>query len=144
MDWWLWFLLGLALLGAEVLTPGGFVMLFFGIAALVVGALSAGGVSGSAWVQWLLFSFLSIVSLVVFRGPLLARIRVHPSGGREVDSLVGGTAVLLEDLAAGGVGKAELRGTAWTVRALDGSPLPKGRRCRVERIEGLTLWVRAE
>jgi len=29
-------------------------------------------------------------------------------------------------------------------RAASGIPLRAGQRCRVERIEGLTLWVRAE
>jgi len=34
MVWWLWVLLGLGLLTFEVLTPGGFFALFFGLAAL--------------------------------------------------------------------------------------------------------------
>ena len=32
MTWWLWAFLGLFLLGGELVTPGGFYMLFFGIA----------------------------------------------------------------------------------------------------------------
>jgi membrane protein implicated in regulation of membrane protease activity len=30
MSWWLWVLAGLALLGAELLAPGGFFVFFFG------------------------------------------------------------------------------------------------------------------
>ena len=61
-----------------------------------------------------------------------------------VDSLVGQEAILTEELPAGGVGKAELRGTSWNVRSRDGGTLARGRRCRVEQVDGLTLWVRAE
>jgi hypothetical protein len=143
MDWWLWILLGLALLGAEMLTPGGFYVLFFGAAALVVGALVAAGAGGSVAVQWLLFSLGSIVSLVVFRQRLLALFR-SPASGQEVDSLAREVAVLTEDLPANGHGKAELRGTTWSVRNAEGRDLCRGQRCRVERVEGLTLWVRAQ
>jgi membrane protein implicated in regulation of membrane protease activity len=57
---------------------------------------------------------------------------------------VGEQGVLLADLPEGGEGKAELRGVPWTARLASGGPLRKGQRCRVERVEGLTLWVRAE
>ena len=144
MIWWLWILLGLALLLLELLTPGGFFVLFFGVAALVVGALVGLDLGGPTWVQWLLFSTLSIASLLLFRDPLLARIKKRQSGSPSVDSLAGQIAVLLEDLPAGAVGKAELRGTGWSVRSRDARAMSKGQRCIVEDIEGLTLWVRPE
>ena len=56
MAWWLWLLVGLALLGVEMLTPGGFFTIFFGVAAIVVGVLSRFGLAGPPWMQWLLFS----------------------------------------------------------------------------------------
>jgi membrane protein implicated in regulation of membrane protease activity len=142
MTWWVWVLLGLGLLGIEVLTPGGFFVLFFGLAALVVGALAGVGLTGPAWLQWLLFSVLSAGSLVLFRHRLVERLRA--SGDAAVRGLVGDVAVLLDDLAPGAVGKAELRGTAWSVRHDGPEPLHRGRRCRVERVEGLMLYVRPE
>ena len=142
MAWWVWLVLGLVLLGAEVLTPGGFFVLFFGLAALVVGALDGLGVGGPDWLQWLLFSVLSIGSLVLFRRRLVERLR-GPEG-RDVDAFVGEVAVLLEDLPPGAVGKAELRGTAWSARHEGPETLPRGRRCRVQRVEGLMLFVQAE
>jgi membrane protein implicated in regulation of membrane protease activity len=51
---------------------------------------------------------------------------------------------VLEDIPAGGIGRAELRGTTWTARGADGIPLSRGTRCRVDRVDGLTLWLRAE
>jgi membrane protein implicated in regulation of membrane protease activity len=143
MTWWAWVLVGLGLLGIEVLTPGGFFVLFFGLAALVVGALAGLGVTGPAWLQWLLFSLLSVGSLVLFRRRLVERLRA--SGEATVSGgLVGDVAVLLDDLPPGTVGKAELRGTAWSVRHDGPEPLARGRRCRVERVEGLMLHVRPE
>jgi len=95
-------------------------------------------------VEWLLFSAISIVSLLLFRKPLLEWMKRREPPRAAVDSLIGETAVLTEDLPAGGVGKAELRGTSWNVRAREGTGLPRGQRTKVERVDGLTLWVRVE
>lgn len=144
MIWWHWLLLGMALLAAEMMTPGGFYLLFFGLAAMAVGALTGFDLVEQGWVQWLLFSGLSIASLLSIRGPLLARIKAREPKGQDVDSLVGETAVPLEDLAPGGIGKAELRGTTWSVHNAGPSVLVKGQRGRVKRVDGLTLWIVAD
>jgi hypothetical protein len=142
MPWWIWILAGLVLLGVEMVTPGFFVF-FFGIAALVTGAMVAFGVGGPEWAQWLLFSALSLVSLLVFRGRLVAWMRSQEPVS-PVDTLQGEVAIPLEDLSPGAVGKAELRGSAWTVQNGDTRTLTKGQRCRVYGVEGLTLSIRAE
>ena len=139
MSWWLWILAGLGLLAFEVATPGGLFALFFGVGALLVAPLALLGLPEAA--QWVAFSALSLIGLATLRGPLLRRLSLQPPQPVE---LIGEAALLLQDLPAGGEGKAELRGTPWTVRAASGIPLKKGQRCLVERIEGLTLWVRAE
>lgn len=144
MIWWYWILLGLALLAVEILTPGGFYLLFFGLAALTVGVAVGVEWVGPVWFQWLLFSLLSVVSLLLFRGPLLAKIKSHAPDDHPVDTMVGETAILLENLPTGGVGKAELRGTTWNVRNAGPLGLSKGQRSRVERVDGLTLWIKAE
>ena len=56
-----------------------------------------------------------------------------------VDSMVGESAILLEDLAPGGIGKAELHGTTWTVHNAGQAPVKKNQRCKVERVDGLDL-----
>jgi membrane protein implicated in regulation of membrane protease activity len=139
MSWWLWILAGLGLLAFEVATPGGLFALFFGVGALLVAPLALLGLPETG--QWIAFSLLSLAGLATLRGPLLRRLSLQPPQPVE---LVGEQAVLLEDLAAGGEGRAELRGTTWTARAASGIPLQKGQRCLVERVEGLTLWLRAE
>jgi membrane protein implicated in regulation of membrane protease activity len=142
MVWWLWVLLGLGLFLLEMGTPGGFFAIFFGVAAVVVGGLAWPGWAGPAWLQWLLFSAISVVGLLLFRRPLMRHFKLDRS--KLVDSLVGEVAVVLEEVSPGGVGKAELRGTSWTARSHSSASLARGRRCTVERVEGLTLWIRAE
>ena len=142
MLWWHWMFVGLALLGAELVIPGGFYILFFGLSALVVGSAVGLGLDLPDWAQWLLFSLLAVLSLILFRGRLLATMkRTTPSA--EVDSLIGEQAVALESLAAGAIGKVELRGTTWNAKNSGPAQITKGQRCRVERVDGLTLWVTA-
>jgi membrane protein implicated in regulation of membrane protease activity len=141
--WWIWVLLGLALLGLEVLTPGGFYVLFFGAGALVVGSLVGLGYGGPLWAQWLLFSVVSIVTLALFRQRVL-RLVDDRKAATAMDTLEGEVAILLDDLAAGTIGKAELRGTIWTAQNVDDRPLGRGTRARVTRVDGLTLKLRAE
>ena len=141
MIWWLWLLAGIVLLAFEMLTPGGFFTIFFGVAALVVGVLARFGLAGPPWMQWIVFSALSIVSLLVFRKPLLEWMQRRESKRPDVDSLVGQTAIVLDAIPPNGVGKAELRGTSWTARSEDGGALQSGTRCKVRRVEGVTLGL---
>ncbi len=140
--WWHWVLLGLLLAVLELLTPGVFFIIFFGVAALVVGLLSAAGLAGPSWTQWLLFAVLSIVCLAFFRNPLMRRLQV--ADGPPVDSLTREIAVAIEDIPPGVMGRAELRGTTWSAKNIGGTPLVKGERCRVQRVEGLTLYILPE
>lgn len=142
MTWWYWLFMGLVLAGAEMLSPSGFYLLFFGIAALIVGALTGLGVVETVWLEWLLFSALAIVSLLLFRGPLLRMTK--SSLPHVVDTMVGETAVLLDDLAPGHTGQAELRGSTWSACNEGTSPLAKGQRALVTGIDGLMLKVRAD
>ena len=143
MDWWIWVLGGLVLLLGEVLTPGGFFVVFFGAGALLVGALKLVGWGGPAWAEWLVFTVLSVASLAFFRAPLMRRFNLKGGKGA-VDQMEGERALVTEDVAPGGVGKAELRGASWTARSTATVALARGQRCRVERVEGLTLWLRPE
>jgi membrane protein implicated in regulation of membrane protease activity len=144
MIWWYWMLLGLVLLGIEMATPGGFYILFFGLAALIVGSLTGLGFIQAEWFQWLLFSGLAILFLLIFRGPLMTLLKKQERDLPAVDSLAGENATPLEDLEPGTTGKAELRGTTWTAHNAGATSLTKGQRCKVERIEGLTIWIAAE
>lgn len=139
--WWLWVLIGLLFLVGELLTPGGFYLIFFGAGALAVGFLRLVGLDAGLALEGLIFVVISVAALALFRKPLLQRFqRLSPVS--DVDNLTSEIATALEDIPAGGRGKAELRGTSWNAANLGDAPITKATRCTVERIEGLTLFVR--
>lgn len=139
----MWMALGVVLAAIELATPGGFYVIFFAVAAIVVGTLNLLGIVQDPVVMWILFSVLAIVALGVFRDPLLKRLR---KGERPdtVDSLAGETAIASTSMDPGQYGKAELRGSIWKARNVDLQPVTAGQRCRVVAVEGLSLDIRSE
>lgn len=141
MAWWIWIVLGAVLLAAELfLIDAEFYLVFLGIAAIAVGFLDAAGLDAPAWVEWLAFAALSVVTLVGFRRRFYAKLK--PVAAGFADALVGETGVVREALAPGARGPAELRGTTWTAHNVGSDAIPAGARVTVERSEGLVLKVR--
>jgi membrane protein implicated in regulation of membrane protease activity len=143
MTWWYWLVLGLVLIALEMASSGGFYIIFFGVAAIVVALLSSTGLADPSWIQWLLFSVLSVISLVLFRNPLMRTLNLG-AGAADIDTLAGETGTALEDMGAGANGRVELRGTTWSARNTGSTLLARGHRCVVVRIERLTLLVKPE
>ena len=135
----MWLAAGLVLVVAELATPGGFVIIFFGIGALAVGALSLLGLVTNVPLQFLLFSVLSVASLAILRGRLQSRIQTPPSSN--VDSLVGVVAMVQERMAPRAIGRVEVRGSMWAARNTSDITLDPGQRARVAAVDGLTLAV---
>ena len=143
MDWWIWVVAGFVLLAFELVSPGGFYLFFFGLGALAVGLLAALDWAGPIWLQGVLFAAVSFVSLLVFR-PVLIRKMQAGTSDLKVDSLVGARALAREEIPPGGMGKAELRGTTWNARNTGATLIGPSQSCRVDQVEGLVLWVRAD
>ncbi len=141
--WWHWLVLGLLLVLAELATAGGFYVIFFGVAALTVGVLAGFGMAGPLWVQLLLFSVLSVATLVVFRARLLKWVQ-HDPQRPEIDTLVGEIGVANDALAPGSVGRVEVRGAAWSARNTTAAAVTPGTRIRVIRVDGLMLDIEPE
>lgn len=139
MTWWMWVLVGFLLLGMELATTT-LHLAFFGLGAIVVALIVSLGYGGPLWVQILMFTAISVVFLL-FRKRLLLLVHYAPQT-REIDTLVGETAVTAQEIGINDIGKAELRGTSWTARNVSERVIAAGERCRVERVEGLTLCVR--
>jgi inner membrane protein len=139
MAWWVWGIVGLIALGAELATPTGFYLAGFGAGALVVAALVALGLEAPFWLELLLFAGVSVAAVfgsrAVLGGP-------SQDGKRDLADLVGDEVVVAEDLAPGGVGQVEHRGTVWRARNAGASTLARGARVRVESVEGVTLVLR--
>jgi hypothetical protein len=143
IEWWHWLVLGMILVALELAASGGFYVIFFGVAALAIGALRVLDVAGPAWVQVLLFSLISVGSLMFFRRPMLRWLQLDASAG-DVDSLVGEIATAMDDILPGAIGRAELRGSAWTARNRGAVTLHRGQRCTVVSVDGLTIFLEPE
>ena len=138
--WWHWLAVGLVLVLLELAAPGGFYVIFFGLAAMVVGLLLLFDAAGPLWMQLLLFSVLSAVFLAVFRNPIMRRLKFD-RGTDDVDSLTGEPAKALEDFGPGEPGRVELRGSAWSARNGGTLPIARGARLRVVAVDRLTVIV---
>jgi membrane protein implicated in regulation of membrane protease activity len=142
MLWWMWLAAGLALVVMELATPSGFFILFFGLGALTVGTLARLGLVETGWIQWLLFTVLSLVYLLLFRSSLQERLKAPPRAS--VDTLLGALAVPQDLIAPSAVGRVEVRGSAWSARNVSATTLTPGQRCKVSHVDGLLLSVEPE
>jgi membrane protein implicated in regulation of membrane protease activity len=141
MTWWAWLVAGLVLFALEAMSAGGFYLVFFGAGAVVVGLLDLLGWHLSLLPAGVLFVSISVVALLLFRKPLLARFQKGiPT--HKVDGLAGQMAKALEDIPVGGRGTAELRGSSWSAQNIGPAPILRDARVHVERVEGLTLYLR--
>lgn len=140
MAWWIWFLVGIALLALEFVAST-LHSAFFAAGAFLVSLLVAIGVGGPLWAQLLTFTLFSLVTLFFIRPAVVAKLKLNET--KVVDSLVGETATAVDEIPASSVGKAEMRGSTWSAQNIGQTTLARGQRCTVERVEGLMLYVRA-
>ncbi len=143
MDAWIWLVLALVFTAVETQLLGTFVCIFFALAAGLVSASVAIGLTPLLWQQSLAFGGTATASMLLFRRRL-RRARAGPRGahaGQDIDSLVGAEATVLQALLPGAIGQVELRGVPWRAQSLADSPLPAGGRCWVQELDGLTLQV---
>src|SRR5207247_250397 len=96
---------------------------------------------GPLWFQ-LIFFATSCVVLLIFVRPIIVR-RLELNKTPVVDSMSGEHAVALQDMGVETDGSAEMLGTTWSAREVGGTPLARGQKCVVDRVVGLTLYIRA-
>ena len=87
MEWWIWLAGGFVLLVLELATPSGFYLMFFGVGAILTGVVASTGAATGAVSQWFIFTVVSVLSLLLFRGKVQAM--VEPVTRPPIDSLVG-------------------------------------------------------
>ncbi|EBU7498202.1 NfeD family protein [Salmonella enterica subsp. enterica serovar Typhi] len=128
---WNWMVLGFALLILELMAPGVF-LLWFGIAAMIVGVLSLIFWDAAFWVWQLqvpVFAVLGILAALIGQRIMLARRESsdEPLLNQRGKQLIGRTATLTEPIREGR-GRIQLGDTLWRV---SGPDLPVGARVRV-------------
>ena len=144
MNWWLWIIFGILAIVIEINATRDFSLFCVGLSALIVGGLAGSSLVEAVWLQWLCFSAMAVALLFLLRSPLQRWISPRDTPVKEMDYLVGEVALPVEDIVVEGFGKAELRGTTWTARNAGALLLFKGQRCRVTKVDGLTIWVKPE
>lgn len=141
MTWWTWLIIGLILAGAELLLPTGFFLFFFGIGGVAVAVLTYAELLSSFTSQGIAFIVISLACVALLRKPLLTKFHFR-NRARAVDSLIGETAKALEPIAPDALGRVELRGSSWPARNMGIESILPGVQCEVEKVEGLTLYVK--
>jgi hypothetical protein len=140
MAWWIWVLVAFVLLIIEFFTTTAHVG-FFAVGAFLVAILVALESGGPLWFQLIFFATSSVVLLIFVRPIIVRRLGLNKTP--VVDSMSGQNAVALEDMGVETDGRAEMRGTTWSARNIGTTPLARGQKCVVDRVVGLTLYVRA-
>jgi len=141
--WLLWLILGVGLIIAEVFTLG-FVLLWFGVAAVAAALVGMFGVGFTG--QFLTFVIVS-VGLTAMSRTMFAKYFSHAESDRVktgVESLPGkiGT-VTTASAGALQEGAVKVFGSIWTAYPLDGeSDLAVGEKVEVVEIKGSSIYVR--
>jgi hypothetical protein len=136
--YWHWWVLGLVLLVAEMLSPTGFFLLWIGAAAVLVGAV-AWLVPSLGWeVEVMMFGVLSVASFFAWK-----RLRPAPGASdqpalnRRGHSYVGRTFTLATPI-VNGVGKLHVDDSQWRISGPDADA---GTQVKVVAVDGATLKV---
>ena len=134
---WYWFLMAVALLMLEMLLPGVY-LLWFGLAAVLVGFLAM--VTDMGW-QWQVITFGIISMLTVIGVRRYARSDATASDLPDLNERgqqYVGRVVVVDEAITGGRGRVKVGDTVW---AAEGPDLPVGARAKVMAVRGTVLVV---
>jgi|SRR6056297_886653 len=114
----IWFLIGLALILLEFVIPG-FVIIFFGVAAWFVFILVSIFPGMAFWVQLMIFSVLSLGTLIFLRRSLKKKFfsENEGAGSESVDDFIGRTALVEKAISKAKNGKVNFKGASWEAYA---------------------------
>ena len=115
------------------------VSLWFAAGAVI--AMFAALLGAGVWLQTGLFLAVSGALLLMLR-PIVRRYLVPKITATNVDSLVGANGLVTEAIDnVTASGQVKLGAMEWTARSTTGENIPQGTLIRVERIEGVKVYV---
>ena len=141
MNWEIlvWFGIMLAFLVVEAACPLHLVSIWFAVGAL--GAILVALLGGGLIFQVTVFLALAIILLLGLRS--VVRKHLSPRITKtNIDSVIGATGVVLtpvNNIAA--LGQVRVNGVEWSARSTDNSHISAGTLVRVDRIEGVKVFV---
>ena len=142
---WAWIIGGLVLLIGEIFAPGIF-LVWFGIAALIIGSLTLLPFTDVSWWPWqaqiVTFGALSLLLVVMGRNIFSKDVEEDEAShiNDPLSRFIGREAVLDEAIESG-VGRVKLGDTTWRVQGPD---MPAGTRVRVTGKNESALLVEAQ
>ena len=133
-----WLVLTVALLIAEAATVT-VISLWFAAGSLA--AMAVALVGGGIWLQVLVFLVVSSVALTALR-PLVRKYLTPKITATNIDSLIGSVGIVTADIDnISALGQVKLNGMEWTARSTSGEAVKAGTKVRVDRIQGVKLFV---
>lgn len=134
----IWFGLTVLLLIAEAATVT-VISLWFAAGALAAMAMALLG--GAVWMQILVFLVVSAAALTALR-PLVRKHLTPKLTATNIDSVIGDLGIVtvsIDNIAA--VGQVKLGSMEWTARSTSGASIEAGTKIRVDKIEGVKVFV---
>ena len=137
----LWFILLVVfiLVEASTVTMVSIWFVFGALAAMIVSLLG-----GQLWLQIAVFLVLSAVLLIALR-PVARKFLTPRIVKTNVDSVIGTrgrVTAAIDNVEA--KGQVKLGAMVWTARSTTGDPIPEGALVKVDRIEGVKVFVTPE
>ena len=135
----IWLGLVIAFIVVEASCPIHLVSVWFAAGSLV--ALVTSMLGGPLWLQITLFLVISCVLLAAL-WPLTKKFLNPSHTATNIDSVLGSTGYVtaaIDNMAA--VRQVKLGAMEWTARSTSGAPLAQGTLVRVDRIEGVKVFV---
>lgn len=135
----IWFLVGLAMMLLEFAIPG-LIVIFFGAGAWVIAILTAIFPHMVVWIQLMLFTIISVVSLLLLRGQLKKHFFSDQEGAESegLDDYIGRSAVVEKEI-KNGRGKINFRGASWD--AFADEDIPEGSQVNIIEKDSIRLKV---
>lgn len=134
----IWLALMVVFLAAEAATVS-LVSLWFAAGSLAAMVVSLIGVSLAA--QLVVFLLVSVLLLAALR-PMVRKYVTPRLTRTNVDSVLDATGYVTQSIDnAGARGQVKLGSMFWTARSASGDPIPEGTLVKVQRIEGVKVFV---
>lgn len=138
-DVYIWLGLMVAFLIAEAACPFHLISIWFAVGSLA--ALIIAMLGDVLWLQIVCFLVVSCALLAAL-WPLSRKFLNAKVEKTNVDSVIGSVGIVtaaIDNVEA--AGQVKLGAMYWTARSTDGQPIAEGRRVRVDKIEGVKVFV---
>ncbi len=112
---------------------------WFAVGALA--ALVANLLGAEIWLQVVLFLAVSGICLALLR-PITRKYFTPKLTRTNVDAMSGKTCVVITDIDnLASCGQVKIGDVEWTARSTTGEPIPAGTQVKIERVEGVKVYV---